>query len=313
MERGSSTYSLPSRGGSELGSNYMVETGIYISSIAATIVVAALITIGVLFITMVITLTVMLQSCQNQNTGVLELQKARIEHASCRVLSLQSELDRLEPEFPAICKTGAIQYMELEQYLKDFSLAIRAAKKYFRNLKPKDDGLDAILMDIDGGMLSSQPLRQTHLLKQIFHKNDEKEEAEEGLHPVNVHLLDLYSMLQSSGWSLILISRMPERQRNATIESLISAGYRGWSIIYMRSESEMQMEDWEYFSTKQAALQRVGFRVMSVISRELDALRGSSSGNHVFKLPNSRYYKLINDLRVLNERPSGDATFSFSD
>ncbi|KAK9124401.1 hypothetical protein Sjap_014003 [Stephania japonica] len=278
----------------------MVESGIYISSFAATIFVAALITVGVLFISMVITLTVMLQSCRNQNTGVLELQKARIEHSYCRVLSLQAELDRLEPEFPALCKTYAIQYMEEGQYLKDLSLAIRAAKNYFSSLKPNDDGLDTILMDMDSGMLSSEPFHETHLLKRRSHKHDGEDEAVEGMHPVNMQLLDLYSMLQTSGWSLILISRKPEMQRNATVESLISAGYRGWSSISMRSESEMQMEDWEYFSTKQAELQRVGFRVIGVISNQLDALRGSSSGNHVFKLPNSHYYKLANTLRTIN-------------
>lgn len=44
----------------------------------------------------------------------------------------------------------------------------------------------------------------------------------------------IYAKLQASGWPLILLSRKPERQRNATVEHLGSAGYKDWSSLIMR-------------------------------------------------------------------------------
>lgn len=40
--------------------------------------------------------------------------------------------------------------------------------------------------------------------------------------------------LQASGWPLILLSRKSQRQQNATVGHLISAGYSGWTSLIMR-------------------------------------------------------------------------------
>nr|GMC63898.1 uncharacterized protein At2g39920 [Ipomoea batatas] len=72
MEREISAHSLSSRGNSEMGSRFTMETGIYMSSFAATVFISGLVTVGVSIMTLLITLTVMLQSCQNKNSGVIE-------------------------------------------------------------------------------------------------------------------------------------------------------------------------------------------------------------------------------------------------
>lgn len=58
--------------------------------------------------------------------------------------------------------------------------------------------------------------------------------VEEAKHLKHVFTLKLFMKLQVSGWPVILLSRKPEGQRNATTELLISAGYRGWSSLIMR-------------------------------------------------------------------------------
>lgn len=47
-------------------------------------------------------------------------------------------------------------------------------------------------------------------------------------------ILQIYMELHASGWPLILLSRKSERQRNATIEHLVSAGFRDRSLLIMR-------------------------------------------------------------------------------
>nr|DAD26619.1 TPA_asm: hypothetical protein HUJ06_028087 [Nelumbo nucifera] len=114
MERGSSTQSLSSRGGSDMGSSrYLIESGFYLTSLAATIFVAALITVGVLFITLLVALTLMLQSCQSRNSGVVQLRETRVEYDYCKSFTLHAELNNLEvAEFPTICKAHAISYIK---------------------------------------------------------------------------------------------------------------------------------------------------------------------------------------------------------
>ena len=53
-------------------------------------------------------------------------------------------------------------------------------------------------------------------------------------HRIHIFLLGLHTTLRNSGWSMILFTRRHEKQRNATIERLISAGYGGWSTLIMR-------------------------------------------------------------------------------
>jgi hypothetical protein len=47
-------------------------------------------------------------------------------------------------------------------------------------------------------------------------------------------VLRLYMNLQTSGWSIILLSREPEIYQNVTINHLVSAGFRDWSSLMMR-------------------------------------------------------------------------------
>ena len=47
-------------------------------------------------------------------------------------------------------------------------------------------------------------------------------------------LLKLYKKLRSCRWPTTLISRKSEVNRNATIEHLTSAGYKGWLQLIMR-------------------------------------------------------------------------------
>lgn len=78
----------------------------------------------------------------------------------------------------------------------------------------------------------------------VFHRFDQNgcneciEETKDLKHKL---ILRFCMKLQAGGWSLILLSRKPEKQRNATIEHLTTAGYRNWSSLIMRYCSHVSL------------------------------------------------------------------------
>ncbi|KAF6153456.1 hypothetical protein GIB67_027323 [Kingdonia uniflora] len=288
MEHSDSAHSFSSRQSS--GSLYMLESGLHISSCAATIFISALITLGVLFITLVVMLTVMLQSCQNKSNGSIENWRANEEYQYCRIWALHAELNKLEEDaFPAKCISHVVQRIKQHHYLRDLNLTSWVAKNYFSSLKPKDDGRDGVLIDIDDFLM----------LFHAYHANLlQNSLVEEVKHQTERLLIELHMKLRASGWPLIFVSRKPEMQRKNMVENLISSGYGGWSSLIMRSDDEMQMETSVYFSKKRMELQGLGFRIIAVISSQMDALTGPCSGIRLFKLPNPINYNpdLHNDM-----------------
>lgn len=130
-----------------------METGIYMSSFAATVFIAGLVTVGVSLMTLLITLTVMLQSCQNKNSGVvqsLQSSKSTYSYHYCLAFAMHMELNNLDSDsFPEICKDAAIQYIKEGQYMKDLNVTMQLAENYFSTIKPLEDGRDVVLMDVD--------------------------------------------------------------------------------------------------------------------------------------------------------------------
>lgn len=132
-------------------SSFSLESGFYISSFAATIFVAALAAVGLLLITLLISLAMMLQSCQSSHAGFIELQNINDEYSFCKVYSLHAKLNNLEGHnFPSICKDLAIQYIKGGQYARDLDSTKSVIEDYFNSVRPLDDGLDVVLIDIDG-------------------------------------------------------------------------------------------------------------------------------------------------------------------
>lgn len=289
MERQLSSQSLSSRGGSEHGSQYTVESGFYMTTFAAVIFIGGLITVGVLLITLLVTLAVMLQSCQNRSSGVVELMKSSGDNSYCKLFALHAELNNLEADnLPEICRGLAIRYIKEGQFSRDLNLSIQIVESYFNTLTPSYNGLDVVLMDIDDIFASSS--KYSNLLIDRVNVRGYIECIEEAKHLKHMFTLKLFMKLQVRGWPVILLSRKHEGQRNATTELLISAGYRGWSSLIMRLDNEMQMDSHEYLSRRRTILQKEGFHITGLISNQMDALIGQSLGKRVFKLPNPLYY-----------------------
>lgn len=142
--------------GPEHGSQYAVESGFYMTTFAAVIFIGGLITVGVLLITLLVTLAVMLQSCQNRSSGVVELMKSSGDNNYCKLFALHAELNSLEADnLPEICRGLAIRYIKEGQFARDLNLSIQIVESYFSTLTPSYNGLDVVLMDIDDIFASS--------------------------------------------------------------------------------------------------------------------------------------------------------------
>ncbi|GLT31429.1 hypothetical protein SLA2020_061650 [Shorea laevis] len=298
MEREYSARSLSSRGdsGGEVGSHYVEESGFYMTSFAATIFIGALVTFGVLLFTLLITLAVMLQSCQSRSKGIVEIQKSSNHLSHCKIFELHAELNSLEAyELPPVCRSLAIEYIREGQYARDLNFTMWMIESYFHSLMPLHGGPDVVLMDIDDIFSPDPHINRLMNRFDQYGCNGCIEEAKQMKHLLT---LQLYIRLRSRGWPLILLSRKPERVRNSTAEHLISAGYSGWFSLIMRSDDEMQMVTNEYFSRRRAVLQKEGLNIIGVISSRMDFFTGSNLGKHVFKLPSPIYYKLENEIET---------------
>jgi hypothetical protein len=55
-----------------MGSSFVLESGFYITSFSATIFIAGFAALGLLLVTLLFSMAMTLQSCQNSNGGVLD-------------------------------------------------------------------------------------------------------------------------------------------------------------------------------------------------------------------------------------------------
>lgn len=134
----------------------MVDSGFYMTTFAAVIFIGGLITVGVLLITLLVTLAVMLQSCQSRSSGVVELMNSSDDNSYCKIFALHAELNSLEADnFPEICRVLAIRYIKEGQFARDLNLSMWIFESYFNTLKPSYNGLDIVLVDIDDIFTSS--------------------------------------------------------------------------------------------------------------------------------------------------------------
>lgn len=134
----------------DMGSNYIIDSGFYMTPLTAAIFIGALVTVGVLLITLLVSLTVMLQYCQNRSGGVVEIQKLSFDYDYCKALSMHLELNSLETDgIPSFCKDFAIQYIRHGQYERDLDSTLQLVHNYFCSAAKVDNHREIVLMDLD--------------------------------------------------------------------------------------------------------------------------------------------------------------------
>ncbi|KAF3558457.1 hypothetical protein F2Q69_00010849 [Brassica cretica] len=189
-------------------------------------------------VTLLIAISTMLQSCENKNSGIIQVQRLVVDDESlsyCKILSLHSNLNSLDVEeedgifaLPLLCRDVALQRIKQGVYLREIE-----QESYIEEAK-----------------------RQRSKLT-----------------------LELYSKLRSQGYSMVLLSRRPQEERNSTAEQLKSRGYRDWFGLIMRGDT-IQKEELERY-----------YRIIGVIGNHMDVLTGQWNwqSKRLFKLPSLTY------------------------
>ncbi|KAL7613117.1 hypothetical protein Lser_V15G08886 [Lactuca serriola] len=281
MEREYSSRSLTSAEGSEMGSQFRMESVIYMSSCAATIFIGGLVIVGILLMTLLTALTVMLQSCQSREAGVIE----SFKYDHCKMESQHAEINNLEAySLPGFCKEVAVKYIKEGHYMRELNASVSLIENYFNGIRPNDGGHDVVLMDIDD-FLPADTLR-INPLSYGYNRYGLNDCVREAKHMKHVFLIELYIKLKSNGWPLILLSRKPEKLQDGIVEDLISAGCGGWSKLIMRSNEEMKEDTRDYFLRQKVGIEAEGYHIRGVISSHMDALGGTIITTQNFKLPN---------------------------
>lgn len=269
------------------------DSGVYLTSLAVTVLISAIAIIGILLFTLVITLAILLASCQSKpDVVVKDGTGPEMGVDVCRSIILNFELNNIQGNnvFPSMCEEYVFQYMTRGQYVTDVNGAIEAAENCLISAIVNGDGSDTVILDIDETALSNFPYFSTFQHRSMLHKVDAWNHwVEEAKSPPLVPTLKLYQKLQNHGVALIFLSGRHENQRDSTVENLLHAGYSGWTMLIMRTKDEMQMNAQAYKSRHRLHLESKGLHVKGVIGDQWSDIRGPAVGNCTFKLPNPLY------------------------
>ncbi|KAM0013189.1 putative Acid phosphatase [Helianthus debilis subsp. tardiflorus] len=276
-----------------------MESVVYMSSCAATVFVGALVIVAIMLMTLLTSLSVMLQSCKSREAGVLEndhhhrhhhhLQQRmqhRYDYDYCKMAALNAEISSFDAyTLPDFCKDAAVKYIKEGHYMRELNDSVSLVENYFHGVVSHDGGHDVVLMDIDD-FLPANTLRTNPMLYG-YNRYGCDDCVREAKHMKHVFLIELYTKLESGGWPLILLSRKPEQLRDATVDDLKSSGCRGWLKIIMRSDEGMKTDTRDYFLKQKTAIEVEGYRIRAVVSSHMDMLVGSFIKAQNFKLPNT--------------------------
>lgn len=128
------------------------ELGVYLSSVAVIVLMGIVAAIGIILLTLVVTLAVVLGKCQKKPLS-----------SSCSSFSLNSEVNNLQGYvLPPECESFVARYVDSGQYYSDFAVAVEAARQYLNTIEADQDGRDLIIFDIDETSLSNMPYYVAH-------------------------------------------------------------------------------------------------------------------------------------------------------
>lgn len=297
FEENGSTHSLLNRGGSGyeslygsfFGSYFSLNdgAGVYISSLALTMIISVVVVIAIVLVTVVITLSVMLSACEQKYHSSLNFDVSR-DNGYCSSYQLNLELNNLQGQaVPSECLHQVAGYVHGGQYLEDFEAAVDSARRYLDGLVVDKIENSTIVLDVDETALSNILYSGKSIENFVdFISNPLVNNLES--FPM-APLLNLYSELQAKNWKIVFLSERPASAWNATARSLVVAGYKSWALLILRSDDEAGMTVQEYKSSKRVQLEEQGYQIKAVLGDQWSDITGPATGARKFKLPNPIY------------------------
>ncbi|GLJ54740.1 hypothetical protein SUGI_1175840 [Cryptomeria japonica] len=192
---------------------------------------------------------------------------------------------------PPRCVSNVGKYMERGQYLLDFKIAIEQSLAYVKDLELRGDGKDAWVFDTDETTLSNLPYYRKHEYGgETYNSTLFNAWVGEGTAPVLPSSLQLYNVLLRKGVKIFFVTGRDEDFREVTTKNLVAAGYRKWSGLTLRGDSDQGTTAVEYKSGNRGQIVKKGYRIWGNVGDQWSDLTGTYVGSRTFKLPNPMYY-----------------------
>lgn len=193
---------------------------------------------------------------------------------------------------PSECVSYMEKYMMTEgQYWEDSKVAALIILDYVKTLNLSGDGKDAWVFDIDETLLSNIPYYQKHEFGgEAFNLKPFKAWVLEMKAPALPSSLLLYNHLLARGFKIMLLTGRDEPHRNITVHNLSRAGYKGWSRLLLRGESDLGNSAAVYKPQKRGELVKEGYRLWGSVGDQWSDLSGPYEASRSFKLPNPMYF-----------------------
>eukprot|EP01018_Ginkgo_biloba_P032310 Gb_32263 [translate_table: standard] len=192
---------------------------------------------------------------------------------------------------PSKCVPYIAKYMTDGQYVEDFGMVIQQSMAYVKKLKIVGDGRDAWIFDIDETTLSNLPYYERHKFGgEIFDSKPFDEWVMEGKAPALAYSRLLYKQLLSRGIKVFFLTGRDEEERNTTVQNLLDAGYKHWSGLILKGESDQGKISGVYKPHRRGELVKKGYRIWGNVGDQWSDLIGQFAGARTFKLPNPMYF-----------------------
>jgi acid phosphatase len=174
-------------------------------------------------------------------------------------------------------------------YEADLARQVAEASRFVnrRSRQSADEKL-AIVLDVDETSLSNYA---------YFAANDFGYDAarfdawvETAKAPAVEPTLRLVQLAQERRVAIFFISGRPERQRDATIRNLRSAGFEGWSGLYLRDPVPGQGTVAQFKAAMRERVKENGYAIVLNVGDQLSDLAGTPAAELSIELPNPFYF-----------------------
>lgn len=274
--------------GSMFGSRFSLTdgSGVFLSSMALTIIVSAIAIVGIVLVAVIITLAVLLSSCESRSTVTLE---KHVDGGFCNSFRLNVELNNVQGwVVPSTCEDYMLDYVHGGQYLKDVEIAVDSARRYLRTLRVQHDQKIAVVLDVDETALSNA-LHYTRSSEGIMDPSSSMRVSKTRVLPI-LPVLDLYRELRAANWSIFFVSERPESALDLTAKNLMECGFETWTSLMLRSSDDAEGTVQAYKLRKRSEIEKQGYQIISILGDQWSDMAEPAPGTQTFKLPNPMYH-----------------------
>lgn len=194
------------------------------------------------------------------------------------------------PDNLSCVKQAIIKYYESHEYEKDVNQIVKKAQQYLerrtqennRSLHPQKL---AIVLDIDDTSLTNFP---SYKAKDFQRTPNTLNASYCGYAPAVKPVLQLYKKAMKQGIAIFFISLRPDTVRAHTISNLESAGYHGWTGLFLPKENKTHQNAQHFKTLVRKTLTEQGYQIVLNIGDQDSDLLGGYAEQHA-KIPNPLY------------------------